>query len=180
MIDSVAHSQIRFFSVQSWVILSLDEDKWYLTYSKTMEPIPCGKISWEEVTTLTSKFEEYFYTGNKWARPECTKLEANSHSNRWTGSLVSSTNWYYYTIMCVRWATGRVRLFIFIWTPIFEWCVVHWRSKNGTPTRHMLERDWFTCSKFKNHSRLNSQQKLVTTRYAFKESTHTCTIDKHN
>ena len=42
------------------------------------------------------------------------------------------------------------------WTPIFEWCVVRCGSMNGYQ-KDVFERDWTTCSKYDNHSRLNSQ-----------------------
>jgi hypothetical protein len=41
-----------------------------------------------------------------------------------------------------------------VWKPIFE-CVVRCGSKNGHQ-KDMLKRDWTTCLKYANHSRLNS------------------------
>ena len=43
-----------------------------------------------------------------------------------------------------------------IWTPMFEWYVVGYGSKN----RHqkvVFKRDWTMCSKYVDHSKLNSQ-----------------------
>ena len=42
-------------------------------------------------------------------------------------------------------------------TPEFERFVVWCGSKNRKGKRHVLERDWSACSKYDNHSRLNSQ-----------------------
>ena len=46
---------------------------------------------------------------------------------------------------------------LLIGTPIFEWYVVGYGSKNGYKKRHVSERDWTTCSKYANHSRFNGQ-----------------------
>ena len=43
-----------------------------------------------------------------------------------------------------------------IWTPVFEWYVVRCGSKNGHQ-RLVFKRDWATCSKYLNYSRLSSQ-----------------------
>ena len=42
------------------------------------------------------------------------------------------------------------------YTPIFEWDLVGCLSKNGTPNKHVLKRNWTMCSKFINHSRYNN------------------------
>jgi hypothetical protein len=42
-----------------------------------------------------------------------------------------------------------------MWTPIFEWCVVRCGSKNAHQKCIMFRRDWTTCSKYVNLSRLN-------------------------
>ena len=41
--------------------------------------------------------------------------------------------------------------------PVFEWCAVRCRSKNGHQKDMCLERDWTMCSTFVDYSWLNSQ-----------------------
>ena len=44
------------------------------------------------------------------------------------------------------------------WTPKFEWYVGRCGSQNWHPKRHhMFEGDWTKCSKYVEHSKLNSQ-----------------------
>ena len=44
-------------------------------------------------------------------------------------------------------------------TPIIEWYVVWYGSKNGYKNgmHHVFERDWAACSEFASHSKFNSQ-----------------------
>ena len=55
---------------------------------------------------------------------------------------------------CSRWTCLNLVPY-FDWTPIFEWCVVRCGPKNGH--WKTCSRDWTSCSKFVNHSRLNMQ-----------------------
>ena len=46
---------------------------------------------------------------------------------------------------------------LIIWTPIFERYMVRCESKNRHHEVRVLDRDWIACSKYANHSTLNSQ-----------------------
>ena len=65
-----------------------------------------------------------------------------------------------------------------MWTPIFKWYVVRCGSRNKhQKDTHMFKRDWTTCSKCTNSSRLTNQHHLatyMTTQWAGESSLHVC------